>query len=68
MRYGVECWVDDKRLFSMEADSAEPDLARDIAIELLEVHLQRKVLGEEHGMEGRVTRIVVAAQPVAANP
>jgi hypothetical protein len=66
MRYGVECWVDEKRLFSLEADSAEPELARDIAIELLEAHLKKKVLGGDHGMNGQVTRIVVAAQPVDA--
>ena len=66
MRYGVECFVDGKRLFTLEADSAEPDLARDIALELLEAHLQRKVLGRDHGMNRKVTRIVVAAQPVDA--
>ncbi len=66
MRYGVECWVDGKRLFALEADSAEPDLARDIAIELLETHLQQKVLGDEHEMERQIIRIMVAAQPVGA--
>ncbi len=64
MRYEIECWLDGKRLFSMEADSADPDLARAIAIELLENHLQRKALGPKHGMGERAARIVVAAQPV----
>ena len=63
MRCGVECFVDGKRLFGLEADSMEPDLAREIAIELAEAHLERKVLGGDHGMNAKVTRIVVSALP-----
>ena len=66
MRCGVECFVDGERLFELKADSVEPDLAREIAVELLEAHLKRKVLGGDHGMMGKVTRIVVSAQPVDA--
>jgi hypothetical protein len=67
MRYGVECFVDGERLFVLEADSVEPDLAREIAVEVLEAHLKEKVLGGNHGMKRKVTRIVVAAQPMDAS-
>lgn len=63
MGYGVGCWVDGKMVFSLGMDSAEPDVARDIAIALLEARLQRKIVGEHHGMKGRVTRIVVTLVP-----
>jgi len=48
-------------VISLGLESAEPDLAREIAIELLESRLKRKLLGEDHGMGGRITRIVVEA-------
>jgi len=63
MKYGIECWLDEKRLFTMEADAVGPEMARSMAIELLQTHLQKKVLGDRHEMNRRVVRIVIAPQP-----
>ena len=76
MSFGVTCWIDEKRVIAMGLNLDEADVAREIAIEVLESLLHRKVLGEDHGMGGRITRIIVKestaesspAEPVPATP
>lgn len=60
MKTEVQCWVDDRRLFSFRLDHMEPERARDIAIGLLETRLEKRVLGRKHEMAGSIVRILVA--------
>ena len=68
MSFGVTCWIDKKRVIAMGLNLDEADVAREVAIEVLESLLQRKVLGDDHGMGGRVTRIIVKESTTEGGP
>ena len=59
MGFGVTCWIDDKQVFELGVDMAEPDVATEMAVDVLQSLLQRKVLGEGHEMGSQITRIIV---------